>query len=106
MKLKCVTCGKEKIHPHFLIGKTYGYNCYKLALALYFKEWEEEKNIEYSKKCFSAIEIFKNKKSGSFYDSIINQWNECKKITMKQLECIIRSFNDAEAIEFYKIWFC
>ena len=105
MKLYCAECGREIKNAHYLDGKVYGYNCYKQKLALIYKKWEDERNAEYSAKCFAAMEIFKNKKSNSFHDSIIKQWNDCKKLTAKQLECIIKGFSDFETLSFYKVWF-
>lgn len=105
MKIYCAECGKEIKNPHYLNGKLYGYNCYKKELAILYKQWEDERNTEYSAKCFSAMEVFKTKKSNSFHDSIVNQWNNCKKLTAKQLECIIRGFTLEETISFYKLWF-
>ena len=102
--MKCALCGKEIKNPHYINGKIYGYNCYKMQLAILFKQWEDEKNREYSVKCFSAIESFKEKKGNSFHDSIIGQWNECKKLTAKQLDCIIRGFTLSEMIKFETIW--
>lgn len=102
--MKCTTCGRDIRNPHYINGKIYGYNCYKLQLALLFKQWEDEKNHEYAVKCFSAMEIFKDKKSNSFHDSIVSQWNECKKLTAKQLECIIKNFTLSEMIDFESIW--
>lgn len=103
--MKCAECGKTITKVHYIGGKAYGYNCYKKKLAIIYKQWEDERNAEYSAKCFSAMEIFKNKKNDSFHDSIINQWNACKKLTAKQLDCIINGFSVAETINFYKIWF-
>jgi hypothetical protein len=103
--MKCTSCGKEIQNPYYINGKAYGYNCYKQKLALIYKQFEDEKNQEYARKCFSAMEIFTNKKSNTFHDSIVNQWNDCKKLTAKQLECIIKGFTATETIEFYKTWF-
>lgn len=103
----CSVCGKKikDGNAHYINGVPYGYNCYKQKLALIYKEWEDERNKEYSIKCFSVMQIFITKKSNSFHDSIIKQWNDCKKLTMKQLNCIIDGFSKNEIIEFYKVWF-
>ena len=104
-KLKCAECGRPIENAYYLNGKPYGYNCYKQKLAIIYKQWEDEKNAEYSTKCFAAMQIFQNKKSNSFHDSICKQWNDCKKLTAKQLNCITKGFNFNETISFYKVWF-
>lgn len=104
-KLKCAECGRPIENAYFLNGKPYGYNCYKQKLAIIYKQWEDEKNAEYSVKCFAAMQIFQGKRSNSFHDSICKQWNDCKKLTAKQLECIIKGFTFDETISFYKVWF-
>lgn len=103
--MKCAECGKAIKNPHFINGIAYGYNCYRQKIALIYKQWEDERNVDYSVKCFAAIEVFKNKKTNSFHESIIKQWNDCKKLTAKQLECIIKGFCDSEKLSFYKVWF-
>lgn len=104
--VKCADCGRKIpiCNAYYLNGKTYGYSCYKKQLALIYKKWKDEKNAEYSAKCFAAMQIFQNKKSNSFHDSICKQWNDCKKLTAKQLECIIKGFTDQENIKFWIIW--
>lgn len=102
--MKCSECGKEIKNPYYINGKAYGYSCYKMKLAIIYKQWEDENNKEYSVKCFSAMQVFEQKKGNSFHDSICKQWNECKKLTAKQLECIIKGFSVAEKIQFYTIW--
>lgn len=104
--VQCADCGRKipVCNAHYINGKPYGYNCYKKQLALLYKQWEDEKNDEYSAKCFAAMQIFQNKKSNSFHDSICKQWNECKKLTAKQLDCIIKGFTDQENINFWIIW--
>ena len=103
--LKCADCGKTIQNPHYLNGKAYGYSCYKKQLALLYKKFEDEKNAEYAKECFAAMQIFERKKSNSFHDSICKQWNECKKLTGKQLICIEKGFTPKEKIDFWCIWF-
>lgn len=103
--MKCAECGKDIKNAYYINGKAYGYNCYKQKLALIYKQWEDEHNTEYSAKCFAAMQIFEGKRSNSFHDSICKQWNECKKLTAKQLECIIKGFNLKEKIDFLCIWF-
>lgn len=50
------------------------------------------------------MQVFEGKKSNSFHDSICKQWNECKKLTARQLERIIKGFADQENINFWIIW--
>jgi len=98
--VECADCGRKIpiCNAHYINGKPYGYGCYKKQLALLYKRWEDEKNAEYSVKCFAAMQVFQDKKSNSFHDSICKQWNECKKLTAKQLNCIINGFTDQENI--------
>jgi len=105
--VECADCGRKIpiCNAHYISRKPYGYNCYKKQLVLLYKQWEDEKNVEYSAKCFAAIKVFEGKRSNSFHDSICKQWNECKKLTAKQLECIIKGFNQKEKIDFWCIWF-
>lgn len=103
--MKCAECGKEIINAHYINGVAYGYKCYKQKIAVIYKQWEDEHNLEYSVKCFSAMEVFKDKKYNSFQQSVIKQWHDCKKLTAKQLESIIRGFSLAEKINFYCIWY-
>lgn len=104
--VECADCGRKIsiCNAHYINGKPYGYSCYRKQLALLYKQWEDEKNAEYSAKCFAAMKIFEGKKSNSFHDSVCKQWNECKKLTAKQLECIIKGFTDKESIDFWIIW--
>lgn len=102
---KCSICGKNIKNIYYLNGKVYGYECYKRELSLLYKKFEDEKNAEYSAKCFAAMQIFKNKKSNRFHDSVCEQYESCKKITAKQLECIIKSFTNKEMIDFCQVWF-
>lgn len=104
--VECTDCGRKIpiCNAHYINGKPYGYNCYKKQLALLYKQWEDEKNAEYSAKCFAAMQVFEGKKSNSFHDSICKQWNDCKKLTAKQLECIIKGFTDQENVNFWIIW--
>lgn len=104
VKLKCAECGRPIEHAYYINGKAYGYNCYKQKLAIIYKQWEDEKNAEHSVKCFAAMQIFQGKRSNSFHDSVCNQWNKCKKLTAKQLECIIKGFSAKEKIDFWVIW--
>lgn len=104
-KIKCSECGRLVENAYYINGKAYGYNCYKQKLAIIYKQWEDEKNAEYSAKCFAAMQVFQNKRSNSFHDSICKQWNECKKLTAKQLNCITKGFTFNETISFYKVWF-
>lgn len=104
--VKCADCGRKIpiCNAHYINRKPYGYSCYKKQLTLLYKQWEDEKNAEYSAKCFAAMQVFEGKKSNSFHDSICKQWNECKKLTVKQLECIIKGFTSQEKINFWIIW--
>ncbi len=104
--VECADCGRKIpiCNVHYINGKPYGYGCYKKQLVLLYKRWEDEKNAEYSAKCFAAMQIFEEKKSNSFHDSICKQWNDCKKLTARQLEGIIKRFTDKENINFWIIW--
>ena len=102
---KCAICGKNIKNIYHIHGKIYGYNCYQKELALLYKKYEDEKNTEYSAKCFAAMSIFKNKKSNTFHDSVCEQYENCKKITAKQLNCVERSFTKNEMLEFYVLYF-
>lgn len=104
--VECADCGRKIsiCNAHYINGKLYGYSCYRKQLALLYKQWEDEKNAEYSAKCFAAIQVFEGKKSNSFHDSICEQWNNCKKLTAKQLNCIIKGFTDNENINFWITW--
>ena len=104
-KVKCSECGRLVENAYYINGRPYGYNCYKQKLAIIYKQWEDEKNAEYSAKCFAAMQIFQGKKSNSFHDSICKQWNDCKKLTAKLLACITKGFTFNETISFYKVWF-
>ena len=92
--MKCADCGKEIKNAHYINGKAYGHNCYKKHISMLCKQWEDEKNQEYSVKCFSAMQICQGKSRNSFHDSICKQWNDCN----------IKGFNDKEKIDFYLIW--
>lgn len=104
--VECADCGRKipVCNVHYINGKPYGYSCYKKQLALLYKQWKDEKNAEYSVKCFAAMQVFEEKKSNAFHDSICKQWNECKKLTAKQLDCIIKGFTNQENINFWIIW--
>lgn len=102
--MKCVECGKTIKHAYYINNIAYGYNCYKQKLALIYKQWEDERNKDYSAKCFAAMQIFKSKKANSFHDSICKQWEDCKKLTAKQLDCVIEKFTPKEKIDFLCIW--
>lgn len=104
--IECTDC-RRKIpicNAHYINGKPYGYGCYKKQLVLLYKQWEDEKNSEYAAKCFAAMQVFQDKRSNSFHDSICKQWNDCKKLTARQLECIIKGFTDKESVDFWIIW--
>lgn len=103
--MKCSNCGKTIQHPYHLDGKIYGYNCYKQALSLKYISLQEKNNNSYNAKCISAIEIFSNieyKKeyTKKFQESILQQWNTCKKLTGKQFNCIIKKFNNIQYIDY------
>ena len=104
--VQCADCGRKIpiCNAHYINGKPYGYSCYKKQLALLYKQWEDEKNAEYSAKCFAAMQIFEGKKNNSFHDSICKQWNDCRKLTAKQLDCIINGFTQSETFDFWFIW--
>lgn len=105
--IQCADCGRKipVCNARYINGKPYGYSCYKKQLALLYKQWEDEKNTEYSAKCFAAMQIFEGKRNNSFHDSICKQWNDCRKLTAKQLECIIKGFTEQEKVNFWLIWF-
>jgi hypothetical protein len=103
--MKCVSCGKSIKNAHALNGKNYGYSCYRQQLALIRKEWEDANNFEYAMECIAAMEIYKNKRDTPFKISICNQWQAYNKLTAKQLDCVKKSFNAKEKIEYYKILF-
>lgn len=104
--VKCSDCGRAIPigHAYYLNNKPYGYSCYRKKLLLIYKQWEDEKNAEYSAECFAAMQVFKEKKSSTFKDSICKQWDQCKKLTAKQLQCIEKGFTQIEKIQFYLIW--
>jgi hypothetical protein len=106
---KCCTCSKDIKNIYRLDGKNYGYNCYRLALALKMAKLEEIKNNEYALKCFATLEVFKNKEfnrewNNNFKNSILLQWNDCKKLTGKQLNCITSKMNNIELLEIELIY--
>lgn len=106
-KIYCTECGKPIENPHYINGKPYGYTCYKremsIRLAKIKLEKQEQRNKEYTCECFCAMEIFANKKPGRFHDSICQQWNACKKLTINQLKAIKNSFTTMEKIMFYAL---
>lgn len=104
--VECADCGRKipVNNAHYINGKPYGYSCYKKQLSLIYKKLEDEKNAEYSAKCFAAMQIFKGKKSNSFHDSICKQWDDYEKLTAKQLDCIINGFTKKEKLNFWIIW--
>lgn len=103
--VKCAICGKNIKNIYHIQGKIYGYNCYQKELALLYKKYEDEKNAEYSAKCFAAMQVFKNKKSNTFHDSVCKQYDECRMLTAKQLDCVVKSFTKNELLEFYILHF-
>lgn len=104
--VECADCGRKIFicNAHYINGKPYGYNCYRKQLALLYKQWEDEKNTEYSAKCFAAMQVFEGKKSNFFHDSICKQWKSARKLTARQLEYIIKGFTNEESINFWIIW--
>lgn len=100
---KCIECGKQINNPYYINGKAYGYSCYKKQLALIYKQWEDERNKEYSQDCFAVMQVFQDKKSNSFHDSICKQWEECKKLTGKQLNCMKKGFTNDDWIKYWII---
>ncbi len=101
---KCAICGKIIKNTYFLNGKIYGYECYKKELALIYKKFEDEKNAEYVAKCFAAMQVFKNKKSNAFHDSVCKQYDNYGKLTARQLECILKGFTSKEIVNFCIAW--
>ena len=106
-KIYCTECGKPIEKPYYIDGKPYGYTCYKREMAIRLAKMklaeQEEKNARYSCECFCAMEIFKNKKSGRFHDSICEQWDACHKLTINQLKAIRNSFSGSEKVVFYAL---
>lgn len=106
-KIYCTECGKPIEKPYYIDGKPYGYTCYKREIAIRLAKMklaeQEEKNARYSCECFCAMEIFKNKKSGRFHDSICQQWNACHKLTINQLKAIRNTFSTMEKVFFYAL---
>jgi len=105
IKLTCSTCGKIIEHPYYLDGKVYGYNCYKLAVALKYAKQMEIRNNNWTKKSIAVIEIFKNKVfkdkwNKDFQESIIKQWDTYSKLTGNQFKCIIKKLTELEEIEY------
>lgn len=102
---KCVTCGRVIKNVYILDGKNYGYNCYKMALSLKYAKMQEIKNNSYICKCVALIDVFQNKEftskwNISFKESILKQWNACKKLTGKQMDVIIDKLDNIEYAEF------
>ena len=106
--LKCTTCNKEIKNPYRLDGKVYGYNCYKMALSLKLAMLQEIKNSEWNQKCFSLVEVLRNKEfkdswNNDFKMSILEQWDRHGKMSTKQFNCIIKKFNKIEYMEYLLI---
>jgi len=107
--MECVTCGKKILNTHLLDGKVYGYNCYKLALALKYVALQGIKNDDWVRKCVAAIETFQNMKfkdswNENFQVSILAQWNECGKLTGKQMEAIVKKFDEIEHMKYQLLY--
>jgi hypothetical protein len=105
MSYKCATCGKAIQNPYYLDGKIYGHECYKLAVALKYAHLQEMKNDDYTKKCISSIEtfrnkIFKDKWNQDFQKSVLTQWDSCNKLTAKQFDVIVKKFDEIENINY------
>lgn len=103
--MNCTTCNKPISNLYYLDGKTYGYNCYKMALSLKLAHLQQLKNDEYSIKCFALISVFENKTfkdtwNNDFKTSILTQWNACNKLTGKQFNVIYQKLNLIESIEY------
>lgn len=95
----CSLCGKEIKNVHYLNGKAYGYNCYKMELAKYKLEKQQLLNDEYAITVFNTIQVYQTKKftknyAIDFQKSILDQYNTCGKLTFKQLQAIQNSFNN------------
>ena len=107
---KCSTCGKKIQNIYKLDNKIYGYNCYRLALAQKRKNLKEQYNLEYSIQCLATIQVFRNKTftkdwTKNFQLSIVKQWDECQKLTAKQLNVIKSKLTDTERFEILLIRF-
>ncbi|RXZ78165.1 hypothetical protein EBB07_29360 [Paenibacillaceae bacterium] len=101
----CYTCGKSIQNVHHLDGKSYGYNCYRQALALKYVHLQNIANADWSHKCIALIEVFKTKTfkddwNKRFQDSIVAQWDDCHKLTGNQFAAIHKKFNEVETWEY------
>ena len=108
--MKCCTCGKEIQNTYYLNGKCYGRNCYKIALAQWKLEKQQLLNDKYAAEVAKCIEIYRQKTftkqyNTNFQISIINQYDQCKKLTAKQLSCIKKSFNEEDKIKYHLLDF-
>ncbi len=99
--VKCAECGKPIINCHYLDGKIYGHECFKRALALKMVKFTDNHNALYNAKCVAAMAVYAPKKSSRFHDSICQQWNDCGKLTSKQLSCVKDSFNTIDKMDYY-----
>ena len=76
--IKCIECGKQINNPYYINGKAYGYSCYKKQLALIYKQWEDERNKEYSQDCFAVMQVFQDKKKILFMIPFVNSGKSAK----------------------------
>ena len=100
----CTKCGKEIKNIYMLDGKIYGYNCYKMELAKKYKNFIDAKNLKYTLVAMAAIETYKKHKEATawgkdFKTSILKQFDDCGKLTYKQLSCIVKRFNKFEKLD-------
>ena len=100
----CAKCGKEIKNVYMLDGKIYGYNCYKMELAKKYKNFIDAKNLKYTLVAMATIETYKKHKETTawgkdFKASILNQFDDCGKLTYKQLSCITKRFDKFEKLD-------
>jgi glutamyl/glutaminyl-tRNA synthetase len=107
MAMTCFTCGRPIINAHWLDGKMYGHECYKIALSLKYAALQKVYNDDYTKKCIAAITTLENTSFGKgwnedFKKSILSQWNNCNKLTGKQLDIVLKK---VDTMEYHYIYF-
>lgn len=103
--MQCFTCSKPIKNKHYLDGKVYGYNCYRMALSLKYAALQSATNFDWNNKCIALIEIFKKKQFSkdwnlNFQESIVLQWNDCHKLTGNQFSAVYKKLEEIEQIEY------
>ncbi|REK69357.1 hypothetical protein DX130_24665 [Paenibacillus paeoniae] len=103
--MKCTTCSKAISGKYRIAGKPYGYDCYRLKLteirAAAELAAQEERNAEHALKCSAAMAVFSGLMYRSewlvkFQASIIQQWEDCRKLTAKQLSVILTKIDEVD----------